>query len=87
MNEDTWKKVDGKLIYSKCIRNKYMYIFSTVVLLFQQEQFEIRRRWATLEFEEAGSNLRSRRQLGMLNTYDGFTCIKVQFDSGVKGDI
>lgn len=65
-----------------------MYIFSTVVLLFQQEQFEIRRRWATLEFEEAGSNLRSRRQLGMLNTfYDGFTCIKVQFDSGVKGDI
>nr|XP_022337777.1 protein moonraker-like isoform X3 [Crassostrea virginica] len=29
----------------------------------EQEQFEIRRRWATLEFEEAGSNLRSRRQL------------------------
>lgn len=28
----------------------------------EQEQFEIRRRWATLEFEEAGSNLRSRRQ-------------------------
>ncbi|XP_062568030.1 protein moonraker-like [Saccostrea cucullata] len=28
----------------------------------EQEQFEIRRRWATLEFEEAGSNLRSKRQ-------------------------
>ncbi|XP_061197750.1 protein moonraker-like [Saccostrea echinata] len=31
----------------------------------EQEQFEIRRRWATLEFEEAGSNLRSKRQTAL----------------------